>query len=93
MAQPDSTWDVLGRLSKSLSLEAAKQHLAVRASVHRDWFRLEVSQGIEVMDNWTEIFEPVRKRRFGSERWTDIQSPEKAAAKVRTFLLDRPDQH
>lgn len=52
---------------------------------------LSVTEGLEVADNWTEVFEPVRKRRRFTSRWTTLQPVQEAAAQIGTFLRERPD--
>ena len=52
---------------------------------------LSVTEGIEVADNWTDVFEPVRKRRRFTTRWTPIQSVQEAASQIGQFLRERPD--
>jgi hypothetical protein len=50
-----------------------------------------VVQGLQVWDKWTDYIEPVRKRRYFSKRWSDIQPVQEAASKVAAFLRERPD--
>ena len=64
--------------------------LRVAATKRRRWF--QVIEGIQVADNWTDVFEPVRSRRWFSSRWSKIQSVKDAAAQIGAFLRERPDQ-
>ena len=64
--------------------------LRVAATRRRRWF--QVIEGIQVADNWTDVFEPVRSRHWFSSRWNQIQSVKGAAAQLGAFLRERPDQ-
>lgn len=66
--------------------------LEVRASRRRSLLGWSVEEGIEVVDNWTDVFEPVRRRRFFGSRWQEVQPVQEAASKIGWFLRERPDQ-
>jgi len=51
-----------------------------------------VVEGLLVWDMWTDVFEPVRKRRVFTNKWTEIQPINEAASKLEAFLRERPDQ-
>jgi len=50
-----------------------------------------ISEGLAVFDNWTDVFEPVRRRPILGRRWRDVQAIEQAAEHVEAFLRERPD--
>jgi len=57
----------------------------------RFWQGPFLSQGLGAYNNWTDVFEPVRRRWPLSHRWRPIQSPEEAVTKIEWFLTNRPD--
>lgn len=65
---------------ETLSVEAVRRRLIFR-----------VIEGLQVADNWTDVFEPVRSRRWFSSRWREVQSVQDAAAQVGAFLRERPE--
>jgi hypothetical protein len=52
---------------------------------------LSLVEGLWVGDNWTDVFEPVRKRRPFSHVWTEVQSVQGAASNIGQFVRERPD--
>jgi hypothetical protein len=85
-------WDALVEAASALADAAANQGMRLRAS--RRWRVLELSyvEGLELTDRWTDIFEPVRRRRLWGTRWENVQSVDQAAALIAGFLRDRPDR-
>ena len=77
--------DAVGRLQGL----AAGSGLAV--SVESRWRGSFVVEGLGVDDLWTEVFEPVRSRRFWRYKWTVRQTVAEAERAVQRFLIDRPD--
>jgi site-specific recombinase XerC len=87
----DSAWSAIYEVADRLNQGVGDSTLEVRASRRRSFLAWSVTEGIEVMDNWTDVFEPVRRRRLMSSKWQEIQPVEQAAANIRSFLRDRPD--
>lgn len=87
----DLTWDAIATACERMKDRADQEDLTVRPSTHRSWLRWEAVEGFEVINNWTEVFEPVRKRRLFAAGWTEIQPVQDAAANVARFLSERPD--
>jgi hypothetical protein len=50
-----------------------------------------VIEGLWVGDNWTDVFEPIRKHRPFSRVWTEVQSVHGAASNIGQFVRERPD--
>jgi hypothetical protein len=50
-----------------------------------------VVEGIAAEDNWTDVFEPVRRRRFFSGKWRYVQQVGDAGEHIEAFLRERPD--
>jgi hypothetical protein len=67
-------------LDKSLEVRAVRRR--------RLW---DVQEGLEAVDNWTDMFEPLRVRRVGASRWRDVATLEQVASRVAQFLEERPD--
>jgi hypothetical protein len=65
--------------------------LTVRGKTRFSFFKWTRTEGIQVVDNWTQIFEPVRTRALFGGRWREVQSLQEAASKVGWFLRERPD--
>jgi hypothetical protein len=69
--------------------------LTLPAGRQRSLLRWRIVEGIDVFDNWTDVFEPVRRRPlwspFPGQRWKEIQAVEDAAHHVGQFLRERPD--
>ena len=55
----------------------------------RSW---SVTEGLLVSDKWTDVFDPVRKRRIFSSHWAGVEPVQEAASRLGTFLRERPDQ-
>lgn len=53
---------------------------------------LTVAEGLAAQDNWTDVFELMRKRRVYRTHWTEVQTLEQAAERMQVFLRERPDQ-
>ena len=92
----DLTWDALVTVAERLDREASKadnprEALSVRAARRRSSAWLSVSEGLAAANNWTDIFEPVRRRQWVGRRWREVQPIQQAAAKIGAFLRDRPD--
>ena len=64
----------------------------LRVSAYQRRYLTKVVQGLEVWDKWTDGVEPVRERRYFSNKWTELQPIQEAASKIATFLRERPDQ-
>jgi hypothetical protein len=86
----------LQRAAASLAVVAAS--LAVRdpdgrltVDAERRLRGLYVVEGLTATNNWTDFFEPIRRRWLWSRRWRHLQSVEEAAAHVERFLQRRPD--
>jgi hypothetical protein len=87
----DQTWAAMYTVAERLTGGIAQgETLRVAASQRRNL--AGVMQGSEVWDKWTDYSEPVRKRRYFSKHWSDIQTVQDAASKVAAFLRERPDQ-
>ena len=87
----DQAWAAIHEVANRLNAGVGDSTLEVRASRRRSFLGWSVTQGIEVTDNWTDVFEPVRRRRLMSSKWQEIQPVEQAASNIGSFLRDRPD--
>jgi hypothetical protein len=87
----DLAWAAIYEVADRLNQSIGDSTLEVRASRRRSFLSWSVTEGIEVMDNWTDVFEPVRRRRLMSSKWQEIQLVEQAASNIGSFLRDRPD--
>ena len=87
----DLVWEALVAAAEGLEGKTTGTTLAVSAVRRRTLRHWTVTEGLEVVDNWTDVFEPVRRRRFWSRHWADVRSVEDAACSVGRFLQDRPD--
>jgi hypothetical protein len=88
----DATWlsmeEVAKRLSSDLPADETLEVIALRRSTGF----LTITEGLFVGDKWTDVFEPVRKRRYFTKAWTMLQSIDEAANGIEIFLRERPDQ-
>ncbi len=87
----DLIWAALYDVADRLNRRTSGSTLEVRAARRRSLLRWTVVEGLEVIDNWTDVFEPVRSRRLLGTAWTEIQPVQQAASKVGAFLRERPD--
>jgi hypothetical protein len=84
----DLTWDAV--VEVAVRLNQRTSDLEVKAARQWSLWKWEVVEGLEVRDDWTEVFEPVRRRRpFG--RWQELQPVPRAASNVGSFLRKQPD--
>lgn len=86
----DLTWDAMCEFAERINASGRCAELEVRTARKHQWV-VTVVEGIWVGDRWTDVFEPVRRRTIFSDRWTELQPVELAAAKVGDFLNRRPD--
>jgi hypothetical protein len=84
-------WGAIREVADRLNQGVIDSTLEVRAARRRSLLTWTVTEGIEVTDNWTDVFEPVRRRGLMSTKWQEVQPVEQAASKVDSFLRDRPD--
>lgn len=84
-------WAAIYEVADRLNRRASDSTLIVQAARRRSFLQWTVTEGIEVVDNWTDVFEPVRRRRLMSSKWQEIQPVQQAASNVGSFLRDRPD--
>lgn len=87
----DLVWAALFDVADRLNRRVSGSTLEVRAARRRSFLRWTVVEGLEVTDNWTDVFEPVRTRRLLQSEWTEVQPVQQAASKVGAFLRERPD--
>jgi hypothetical protein len=87
----DLPWAAIYKVADRLNQDVGDSTLDVRAARRRSFIRWTVTEGIEVMDNWTDVFEPVRRRRLMSDKWEEVQPVQQAASNIGSFLRDRPD--
>jgi len=87
----DATWDAMVAAAEQLTREAGGLTSKVRAARRRSWGNMTVTEGLAIADNWTDAFEPVRRRSTFGGQWTAIQTVDEAAATVGRFLRERPD--
>jgi hypothetical protein len=87
----DLAWAAICEVADRLNRRVSDSTLEVRAVRRRSSLQWTVTEGIEVVDNWTELFEPVRRRRLMPSTWEEIQPVQQAASNVGSFLRDRPD--
>ena len=64
----------------------------LRVTAYQQRNLTKVVQGLAVWDKWTDGTEPVRERRYFSNKWTELQPVQEAASKIGAFLRERPDQ-
>ncbi len=87
----DLTWAAIYEVAERLNRRVGDSTLEVRPVRRRSFLRWTVTEGIAVIDNWTDVFEPVRRRRIMRREWEGVQPLQEAASKIGTFLRDRPD--
>jgi hypothetical protein len=87
----DLAWAAIYEVADRLNRGVSDSTLEVRAARRRSLLQWRVTEGIEVTDKWTDVFEPVRRRRLVSSKWQAIQPVQQAASNVGSFLRDRPD--
>jgi hypothetical protein len=91
----DLTWDAIVTVAGRLSRESAESGLGREALVVRGVRRRSpgwVVEGLGASNNWTHgVYEPVRRRRWLSRRWSDLQPVPEAARKIGAFMRERPD--
>ena len=88
----DLVWDAVLTVAERMSEEYEDTGLVVRGARRRSFRTLSVTEGLLATDKWTDVFEPVRRRRIFSSQWTEVEPIQEAAARVGTFLRERPDQ-
>lgn len=49
-----------------------------------------LAEGLQLRDNWTDIFEPVRRRHLLGN-WHELQTWDAALLAIERFLVERPD--
>jgi len=84
-------WAVITTTADRLNGAFGALTLQVRAARQWSWTTLTVTEGFAVVDNLTNMFEPVRRRRLPRWDWAEVQPVERAAATVERFLRERPD--
>lgn len=83
-------WDAMCEVAARLDQRAQDQNLTVVAK--RRWSLLFITEGLWVGDNWTDVFEPVRRRpHFVFGLWRELQTVHEASSAIGTFLRERPD--
>lgn len=86
----DLTWDAMVTVAERLKPLTDGSTLTVRAGRQYSLLKWRVTEGLEVFDNWTDVFEPVRRRALWSplpgDRWKDIRPVQEAASHVGQFL-------
>ena len=87
----DATWDAMVAAADQLTREAGGLTSKVLAARRRSWLNMTLTEGLAIADNWTDAFEPVRRRNLLGGPWTEIQSVGVAATTVGRFLRERPD--
>lgn len=88
----DLVWAAIYEVADRLNRRVGDSTLEVRATRRRSLLQWTVTEGIEVTDYWTDVFEPVRRRRLVSSKWQDMQPVQQAASNVGSFLRERPDR-
>lgn len=84
----DETWRALQDAAARLNA-LTTDTLQVRAA--RRSFLGVTTEGLEVTDLWTDVWEPVRRiDRFGGS-WDQFNSVDQAEEHIRHFLSERPD--
>jgi hypothetical protein len=86
----DLTWVAIFTVAERMT-ERYDTALTIRAARRRSLLGWNVTDGLEVVDNWTRVFEPVRTRSLLGRTWNEVQPVQEAASKVGTFIRDRPD--
>ena len=79
-------------VAEHMNARYAESGLAVRALRKRSLPQWRVAiEGIGVGDKGTNVFEPVRWRRFLSGSWREVQTVASASAEIGSFIRERPD--
>jgi hypothetical protein len=87
----DLAWDAIVTVADRLSRQHESESISVKGARRRSLVGWSVTEGLETVDNWTDVFEPVRQRRLLGRTWTECQPVQQAASKIGTFLRERPD--
>ncbi|MDH3294263.1 MAG: hypothetical protein OER95_08065 [Acidimicrobiia bacterium] len=84
-------WDAMCEFATRIQERAKQADLTVEADRRRRLGAWRVEEGLWIGNLSTDVFEPVRWRRFFSKEWIEIQSVPSAAAAIGEFLRERPD--
>lgn len=87
----DQTWASMYNVAERLTARYCEAD-TLRVYAQRYRHMTFVVEGLLVWDKWTDVFEPVRKRRVFTNKWTELQPVNEAASKLAAFLRERPDQ-
>lgn len=87
----DQTWAAMVNLAEHMSTRYCEGDTVKVYAIRRRGL-LTVTEGLQAADNWTDVFEIVRRRRVFSSAWTELRPVKEAAANIRAFLRERPDQ-
>ena len=82
----EATWESIEEAARRLNDEQADSEFAVMALRRRYLNRWTVREGLHLGNPWTDVFEDVRKRRFFSGDWRDVQSLASAEARIRESI-------
>jgi hypothetical protein len=82
----EATWESIEESARRLNDEQAGSEFTVTTLRCRRLNWWTVSEGLHLGNLWTDVFEDVRKRRFFSDDWQDVQSLESAEAHIREFI-------
>ncbi len=88
----DAAWARMSATAELLSDQYCKGDSLKVAANRRSTGLLTVAEGLAAQDNWTDVFELMRKRRVYRTHWTEVQTLEQAAERMQVFLRERPDQ-
>jgi hypothetical protein len=88
----DAVWAEISAAAQLLSEQYCKGDTLRVTANRRATGLLSVAEGLSAQDNWTDVFEPVRRRRIYRNRWNSVQKLEQAAEHIQVFLRARPDQ-
>jgi hypothetical protein len=91
MTTRDHTWAAMVDVTQRLDGRDPETMLVIRAARRRSLLRRSVTEGLEAVDKWTDLFEPVRRRRMFGRVWRELQPVQQAASHVGSFLRERPD--
>jgi hypothetical protein len=67
---------------------AEGQRLELKARRRRSLIHWSASEGFELTNRWTDVFEPVRSRHLIGGRWREVQPIQEAASKIGRFLRE-----
>lgn len=67
----DLVWDAIFTAAGRLGQHYPHDTLQIRAGRKRSLLEWIVPEGFAVEDNWTDLFEVVRKRRLSSSTWNE----------------------